>query len=77
MKWMEWFDQRGGVWVGLFSALTLVMTGLEFFSKGWFLMPEWWRPKSLSETGVYGFVLTLFVINGTFKSSRWAGGGKE
>jgi len=60
---LEHFDQKGAVYVGVFSSQTLFMALLEGFYSNVFKTPTWW-------TTVYLGVLTGFVINGTVKSTR-------
>jgi hypothetical protein len=65
---LQGFDQRGGVWVGMSTALTFGLVGLE--AAGVCKAPAWW----VSPTGVYAIVLGFFVLSKSgsyFVDSRW------
>lgn len=65
---MKFFDQRGGVWVGVSTLVTLVLVLLE--SCKVIVAPAWW----VSPTGLYAIILGFFVLTkgGTyFVDSRW------
>jgi hypothetical protein len=65
---MRHFDQRGGVWVGASTLLTIALVILESLKV--IVAPSWW----VSPTGIYTIILGFFVLRkGTdyFVDSRW------